>query len=138
MGLYHQSLVFLDYFRLVMSKNDNMFFHTGSLVVSACGYDSIPAEFGVIHNTQQWDPPSVPNSVDSYLVLETSGKSIKGNIGTWESAVLGVANQADLQKLRKSRPRRARAQVCISINACTSFHSTFLETRVHIMKILQF
>jgi len=84
---------------------------SGSLVVSACGYDSIPAEFGVIHNTQQWDPPSVPNSVDSYLVLDTSGKSIKGNIGTWESAVLGVANQADLQKLRKSRPRRARAQV---------------------------
>lgn len=96
-------------------------------MVSACGYDSIPAEFGVIHNTQQWGAPSVPNSVDSYLVLETSGKSIKGNIGTWESAVLGVANQADLQKLRKSRPRRARAQVCILLYACTSFHSSCLK-----------
>ncbi|XP_073387290.1 probable mitochondrial saccharopine dehydrogenase-like oxidoreductase At5g39410 [Physcomitrium patens] len=84
---------------------------TGSLVVSACGYDSIPAEFGVIHNTQQWESPSVPNSVDSYLILETSGKSIKGNIGTWESLVLGVANQANLQKFRKSRPRRSRPQI---------------------------
>lgn len=84
---------------------------TGSLVVSACGYDSIPAEFGVIHNTQQWEEPSVPNTVDSYLVLETKGKSIKGNIGTWESLVLGVANEANLQKLRKSRPRRSRPQI---------------------------
>lgn len=85
-------------------------------MVSACGYDSIPAEFGVIHNTQQWEAPSVPNSVDSYLVLETTGKSIKGNIGTWESLVLGVANEANLQKLRKSRPRRSRPQVAISIS----------------------
>jgi short subunit dehydrogenase-like uncharacterized protein len=83
----------------------------GSLVVSACGFDSIPAEFGVIHNTQQWETPSVPNSVDSYLVLETKGKSIKGHIGTWESLVLGFANEANLQKLRKSRPRRSRPQV---------------------------
>uniref|UniRef100_A0A7I4EBM4 Saccharopine dehydrogenase-like C-terminal domain-containing protein n=1 Tax=Physcomitrium patens TaxID=3218 RepID=A0A7I4EBM4_PHYPA len=82
-----------------------------SLVVSACGYDSIPAEFGVIHNTQQWEPPSVPITVDSYLVLESTGKRIKGNIGTWETLVLGVANQADLQTLRKSRPRRQRPQI---------------------------
>jgi short subunit dehydrogenase-like uncharacterized protein len=90
-------------------------FDAGSLVVSACGYDSIPAEFGVIFNTQQFDAPSVPNSVDSYLVLESVGHNIKGNLGTWESAVLGTANMADLQKLRKSRPRRARPQV-LSVN----------------------
>jgi short subunit dehydrogenase-like uncharacterized protein len=90
-------------------------FDAGSLVVSACGYDSIPAEFGVIFNTQQFDAPSVPNSVDSYLVLESVGHNIKGNLGIWESAVLGTANMADLQKLQKSRLRRARPQV-LSVN----------------------
>jgi len=90
-------------------------------VVSACGYDSIPAEFGLIHNTQQWESPSVPNSVDSYLVLDTTGKSLKGNIGTWESLVLGVANETNLQKLRKSRPRRSRPQVVYFNFICIIF-----------------
>jgi len=84
---------------------------TGALVVSACGYDCIPAEFGVIFNTQQFEAPSVPHSVDSYLVLESAGHRIKGNLGTWESAVLGVTNMSDIRELRKSRPRRARPQI---------------------------
>ncbi len=83
--------------------------------MSACGYDSIPAQFGVIFNTQQFDAPLVPNSVDSDLVLESMGHNIKGNLGTWESAVLGIANMVDFQKLRKSRPRRARPHV-LSVN----------------------
>lgn len=34
-----------------------------------------------------------------------------GNLGTFESAVLGVANAAKLQELRRSRPRRARPSI---------------------------
>ncbi|KAH9559873.1 hypothetical protein CY35_06G077900 [Sphagnum magellanicum] len=40
-----------------------------------------------------------------------SGHRIKGNLGTWESAVLGVTNMSDIRELRKSRPRRARPQI---------------------------
>ncbi|CAM6083266.1 unnamed protein product [Calypogeia fissa] len=83
----------------------------GSLVVSACGYDSIPAELGVIHNARQFGPPTLPQSCDSYLELSNKLGRIHGNIGTWESAVLGVAHETDLQKLRKSRPRRSRPQI---------------------------
>nr|ATG71151.1 saccharopine dehydrogenase [Juniperus microsperma] len=83
---------------------------SGSLVISACGYDSVPAELGVIFHARQWEPPSVPHSVDAYLVLE-SDKQIVGNITTFESAVLGVANADELHKLRRSRPRRPKLQV---------------------------
>ncbi|CAI9109774.1 OLC1v1009670C1 [Oldenlandia corymbosa var. corymbosa] len=79
----------------------------GSLVVSACGFDSVPAELGLMFNSRQWDPPAVPNSVEAYLSLE-SDKNVVGNIGTYESAVLGVANMSQLQELRRSRPRRPR------------------------------
>ncbi|KAJ0982054.1 hypothetical protein J5N97_010309 [Dioscorea zingiberensis] len=79
----------------------------GSLVVSACGFDSVPAELGVVFNSRQWVAPSVPNRVEAYLSLE-SEKKIVGNLGTFESAVLGVANADKLQELRRSRPRRAR------------------------------
>lgn len=83
---------------------------TGSLLVSACGFDSIPAELGVMFNSKQWIPPAVPNQIEAYISLE-SDKRIVGNFGTYESAVLGVANAQELQKLRRSRPRRARPVV---------------------------
>eukprot|EP01018_Ginkgo_biloba_P014315 Gb_13820 [translate_table: standard] len=83
---------------------------TGSLVISACGYDSIPAELGVMFHSRHWDPPSVPHSVKSYLLLE-SDKRIVGNITTFESAVLGVASVDELQRLRRSRPRRAKPKI---------------------------
>ncbi|GKU97324.1 hypothetical protein SLEP1_g10486 [Rubroshorea leprosula] len=83
---------------------------TGSLVVSACGFDSIPAEMGLMFNSRQWLPPAVPNRVEAYLSLE-SDKRIVGNFGTYESAVLGIANADKLQELRRSRPKRARPAI---------------------------
>ncbi|OAO91586.1 hypothetical protein AXX17_AT5G36820 [Arabidopsis thaliana] len=84
---------------------------TGSLIVSACGFDSIPAELGLLFNAKQWVSPSVPNQIEAYLSLE-SDKKIAGNFGTYESAVLGVANAEKLKELRRSRPRRPRPTIC--------------------------
>lgn len=82
----------------------------GSLVISACGFDSIPAEIGLMFHTRNWTGSSVPNRVEAYLSLE-SDKRIVGNFGTYESAVLGVANADKLAELRRSRPRRARPAI---------------------------
>lgn len=83
---------------------------TGSLVISACGFDSVPAELGLMFNSRQWTEPAVLNRVEAYLSLE-SERRIVGNFGTYQSAVLGVANVEKLQELRRSRPRRARPVV---------------------------
>lgn len=82
----------------------------GSLVISACGFDSVPAELGLMFNSRQWEAPAVPNSVEAYLSLE-SEKRIVGNFATYESAVLGVANSDVLRRLRKSRAKRIRPQI---------------------------
>nr|XP_016453380.1 PREDICTED: probable mitochondrial saccharopine dehydrogenase-like oxidoreductase At5g39410 [Nicotiana tabacum] len=79
----------------------------GSLIVSACGFDSVPAELGLMFNSRQWLPPAVPNQVEAYLSLEAD-KRIVGNFAAYESAVLGVANADKLQELRRSRPKRPR------------------------------
>uniref|UniRef100_A0A7N1A6U2 Saccharopine dehydrogenase NADP binding domain-containing protein n=1 Tax=Kalanchoe fedtschenkoi TaxID=63787 RepID=A0A7N1A6U2_KALFE len=79
----------------------------GSLVVSACGFDSVPAELGFMFNVRQWGSGEVVNSVEAYVSLE-SEKRVVGNFGTFESAVLGVANADKLQELRRSQPRRPR------------------------------
>nr|XP_043633539.1 probable mitochondrial saccharopine dehydrogenase-like oxidoreductase At5g39410 [Erigeron canadensis] len=88
---------------------------TGSLVVSACGFDSIPAEFGLMFNTMQWASPAAPNRVEAYVSLE-SDKNIVGNFATYKSAVLGVANVDKLAMLRRST-RRRRARPLIPGNA---------------------
>ena len=82
----------------------------GSLIVSACGFDSIPAEIGVLFNSGHWVSPSAPNRIEAYLSLE-SEKRIVGNFATYESAILGVAHSGKLQELRRSRPKRARPAV---------------------------
>ncbi|KAJ9540720.1 hypothetical protein OSB04_027226 [Centaurea solstitialis] len=82
----------------------------GSLVISACGFDSVPAELGLMFNSRQWVSPAVPNRVEAYLSLE-SDKRIVGNFGTFESAVLGVANANKLAELRMSRPKRTRPPI---------------------------
>ncbi|KAJ6368189.1 hypothetical protein OIU78_000717 [Salix suchowensis] len=83
---------------------------TGSLVISACGFDSVPAELGWMFNSKQWVGPAAPNQIEAYLSLE-SEKRIVGNFGTYESAVLGVANAEQLVELRRSRPKRARPAI---------------------------
>lgn len=86
-------------------------YETGSLVVSGCGFDSVPAEIGLLFNLGQWVGEAVPNRIVAYVGLE-SRKRIVGNFATYESAVLGVANAKDLQAFRRSRTRRrARPQV---------------------------
>ncbi|KAK6128867.1 hypothetical protein DH2020_037384 [Rehmannia glutinosa] len=82
----------------------------GSLVISACGFDSVPAEIGLLFHSRKWVGPSVPNRVEAYLSLE-SDKKIVGNFGTYESAVLGVANAHKLVELRKTRPKTARPAI---------------------------
>ncbi|KAJ9540721.1 hypothetical protein OSB04_027227 [Centaurea solstitialis] len=82
----------------------------GSLVVSACGFDSVPAELGFLFNSRQWVSPAVPNRVEAYLTVE-SDRSVVANFATYESAVLGVANADKLVALRRSRPKRARPQI---------------------------
>ncbi|MFS8011145.1 putative saccharopine dehydrogenase, NADP binding domain, NAD(P)-binding domain superfamily [Helianthus anomalus] len=86
----------------------------GSLVVSACGFDSVPAELGLMFNLKQWVSPKVPNRVQAYVSLE-SGKGLVGNFATFESAVLGTSNADKLAKLRRSARRRARPSVIYKI-----------------------
>ncbi|CAN4079423.1 unnamed protein product [Withania somnifera] len=62
---------------------------SGSLVVSACGFDSVPAELGWMFNSRQWMPPAVCSNIEAYVSLE-SDKRIVGNLGAYESAVLSI------------------------------------------------
>uniref|UniRef100_A0A1B6HJK4 Saccharopine dehydrogenase NADP binding domain-containing protein n=2 Tax=Homalodisca liturata TaxID=320908 RepID=A0A1B6HJK4_9HEMI len=73
----------------------------GVYVVSACGFDSIPADMGLIHFIEQFK--GEVNSVETYLEIDHVGKvdSAVLNYGTWESAVYGLVHAGELRTLRQ-------------------------------------
>ncbi|KOM56562.1 hypothetical protein LR48_Vigan10g245400 [Vigna angularis] len=79
----------------------------GALVVSACGFDSVPAEMGFLFHSRQWVGPARPNMVEAYLGLE-SERRIVGNFGTFESAVMAVK---DLKEIEQRRVIRVKPKI---------------------------
>ncbi|XP_061388532.1 saccharopine dehydrogenase-like oxidoreductase [Musca vetustissima] len=73
-------------------------------VVSACGFDSIPADMGIVFIEKNFD--GIVNSVETYLQSYTKGGSNSGggagiHFGTWESAVYGLAHANELRGIRQ-------------------------------------
>lgn len=80
----------------------------GIYIVSACGFDSIVAEMGIIHMMDSFKGEL--NSVETYLQSKYVGTSKKGagiHYGTWESAVYSLLHADELRPLReKLFPKR--------------------------------
>ncbi|CAH0553839.1 unnamed protein product [Brassicogethes aeneus] len=73
----------------------------GVYVVSACGFDSIPCDMGVVFMQQNFE--GTLNSVKTYLTAWTEG-DVTGplvNYGTWHSLVYGLAHADELKGLRR-------------------------------------
>ncbi|XP_055325410.1 saccharopine dehydrogenase-like oxidoreductase [Sitodiplosis mosellana] len=73
----------------------------GVYIVSACGFDSIPADMGMMFLEKHFDGEvhSVETYLKSWAVGPTSGAGI--HYGTWESAVYGLAHAKELSAIRK-------------------------------------
>ncbi|XP_054000745.1 saccharopine dehydrogenase-like oxidoreductase [Hylaeus anthracinus] len=73
----------------------------GIYIISACGFDSIPCDLGVIFTQQKFD--GEVNSIETYLSCWVTSK-VSGpmvHYGTYESAIYGVAHHNELRGLRK-------------------------------------
>lgn len=72
------------------------------LVVSACGFDSIPADLGCAFSRNQARNAGIlPTAIESYLSLKSGKDGFVGNYATWESAVYGFGSVRNLRALRK-------------------------------------
>jgi short subunit dehydrogenase-like uncharacterized protein len=74
----------------------------GVFVVSACGFDSIPADMGVLFLEEKFG--GCVNFVETYLrswsTLKQPGPGASIHYGTWESAIYGLAHASELRGLR--------------------------------------
>lgn len=92
------------------AEYDERAVESGSLVVSGCGFDSVPTKLGLIFNLRQWVGKSTPSWVEAYVNVECNG-GMAYNFGTYESTVLDVTNVDALVQLRQSRTPRRRSKV---------------------------
>lgn len=73
----------------------------GVYVISACGFDSIPADLGTVFLENHFD--GEVNSIETYLASWVEGGARGGagvHYGTWESAIYGLAHANELRGLR--------------------------------------
>lgn len=71
----------------------------GVLIVGACGFDSIPADLGIL--TLQKKCPNEIAWVDTFAKIESGESGSVINHGTWDSACQFFANLGDLKHTRR-------------------------------------
>lgn len=88
----------------VTYKYDKIARENKVIVVTCCGFDSIPADLGVLRVQEQF--MELKNDADltvqSFLSFKTGPSGYCGHATTWECAVLGISNQASFSKWRKN------------------------------------
>lgn len=89
-----------EYIQTMQLKYDKEAQEAGVFIVSACGFDSIPCDLGVIFTQNKFD--GEVNTIETYLSTWTNTNidSALIHYGTYESAVYGVANYNKLRALR--------------------------------------
>lgn len=90
-----------EYIENIQLKYDKEAKEAGIFIVSACGFDSIPCDLGVIFTQNKFDGDI--NTIESYLTTWKTAKvdSALLHYGTYESAVYGVANYNKLREVRR-------------------------------------
>lgn len=91
-----------QYMEQMQLKYNEMAREKGVYIVSACGFDSIPADMGIVFLQEKFE--GTVNSVETYLrTYFVNGYKPTGaglNFGTWESAVYGLAHAGELRGIR--------------------------------------
>ncbi|XP_062302672.1 saccharopine dehydrogenase-like oxidoreductase [Osmerus eperlanus] len=71
----------------------------GVYVVGSCGFDSIPADMGVIFTRDQFK--GTLTAVESFLTASSGPEGGSIHDGTWQSAIYGFADSGKLRSLRR-------------------------------------
>uniref|UniRef100_A0A452UBF3 Saccharopine dehydrogenase-like oxidoreductase n=1 Tax=Ursus maritimus TaxID=29073 RepID=A0A452UBF3_URSMA len=70
----------------------------GSYIIGSSGFDSIPADLGVIYTRNKMN--GTLTAVESFLTIHSGPEGLCIHDGTWKSAVHGFGDQSHLKKLR--------------------------------------
>jgi short subunit dehydrogenase-like uncharacterized protein len=72
----------------------------GLAIVSSCGFDSIPADLGVLFTQTSFPKDYIPSSVESFIEISGGEKGLPIHSTTYECIVLGISSQKELSEIR--------------------------------------
>ncbi|XP_076612898.1 saccharopine dehydrogenase b [Chaetodon auriga] len=72
---------------------------SGVYVIGSCGFDSIPADLGILYTQRQFK--GTLTAVESFLNISSGPEGSSGHDATWQSAVYGFADSGSLRQLRR-------------------------------------
>ncbi|XP_003215989.1 saccharopine dehydrogenase-like oxidoreductase [Anolis carolinensis] len=71
----------------------------GIYIVGSCGFDSIPADMGVLYTKNNLK--GTLTAVESFFSIKSGPEGVSLHDGTWKSAIYGLADQENLKKIRR-------------------------------------
>ncbi|KAF3686285.1 Saccharopine dehydrogenase-like oxidoreductase [Channa argus] len=71
----------------------------GVYIIGSCGFDSIPADMGVLYTRDQFK--GTLTAVESFLTVNSGPDGGCLHEGTWQSAIYGLADSQKLRSLRR-------------------------------------
>ncbi|XP_054626111.1 saccharopine dehydrogenase-like oxidoreductase [Dunckerocampus dactyliophorus] len=80
-------------------KYHNQAAERGVYIIGSCGFDSIPADMGVLYTRDQFK--GTLTALESFLTVNTGPEGGCIHDGTWQSAIYGFADSHKLQSLRR-------------------------------------
>ncbi|XP_031436950.1 saccharopine dehydrogenase b [Clupea harengus] len=87
---------FLEGVQLVLDRKAR---ESGVYIIGSCGFDSIPADMGILYTAKQFK--GTLTAVESFLTVSIGPEGGCGHDATWQSAIFGFADAARLRFLRK-------------------------------------
>ncbi|GBC00049.1 hypothetical protein RclHR1_03720010 [Rhizophagus clarus] len=90
-------------------------------IVPACGYDSIPADMGLLFTKQQLDVRgAIPSQIEIFSGLCAGSAGMRGNYGTYASLIYSISNVNSLRELRKHANRPIVSRIGPKLNMLPS------------------
>ncbi|KAM9817061.1 saccharopine dehydrogenase-like oxidoreductase [Neosynchiropus ocellatus] len=72
---------------------------SGVYIVGSCGFDSIPADMGVLFTRDRFQGKLT--ALESFLTVQAGPDGASIHDGTWQSAIYGFADSSELQSVRR-------------------------------------
>ncbi|XP_051920092.1 saccharopine dehydrogenase-like oxidoreductase [Hippocampus zosterae] len=77
----------------------NLAAEKGVYIIGSCGFDSIPADMGVLYTKEQFK--GTLTALESFLTVDAGPDGGCIHDGTWQSAIYGFADSQNLHSLRR-------------------------------------
>ncbi|KAG3257970.1 saccharopine dehydrogenase-like oxidoreductase [Ictidomys tridecemlineatus] len=89
-----------EFLELMYLKYHEKAAEKGVYIIGSSGFDSIPADLGVIYTRNQMN--GTLTAVESFLTVHSGPEGLCIHDGTWKSAIYGFGARSNLRKLRSA------------------------------------